>query len=281
MIFAGPAMNLLLALAGFCVVFAVFDEPTVVNNFPSVEIATLEGDPSSPAAAAGMQDGDLIRSIDGVAVDPNGPYTQVGDIVRSRPGKQVPVVVERNGELVTLTAVLGTRESCGKQGYLGVRPASSEGTIERNPVEGVGAGVKFFGSAAVDTVVGMARVFGPSGVGRIFKSVARSECDDIATRPISIIGISQIGGQAVKSGAQATIMLISVVNLALGMLNLLPVLPLDGGHLVMTAIERIRRRKRPGYVIDYAKAVPYFAVAIVLLAFVMFSALYLDTVRLF
>ena len=97
-------------------------------------------------------DGDLIRSIDGVAVDPNGPYTQVGDIVRSRPGKQVPVVVERNGELVTLTAVLGTRESCGKQGYLGVRPASSEGTIERNPVEGVGAGVKFFGSAAVDTV---------------------------------------------------------------------------------------------------------------------------------
>ena len=110
MIFAGPAMNLLLALAGFCVVFAVFDEPTVVNNFPSVEIATLEGDPSSPAAAAGMQDGDLIRSIDGVAVDPNGPYTQVGDIVRSRPGKQVPVVVERNGELVTLTAVLGTRD---------------------------------------------------------------------------------------------------------------------------------------------------------------------------
>ena len=76
-------------------------------------------------------------------------------------------------------------------------------------------------------------------------------------------------------------MLISVVNLALGMLNLLPVLPLDGGHLLMTAIERIRRRRNPKYVIDYARAVPFFGVAIIVIVFVMFSALYLDTLRLF
>ena len=281
MIFAGPAMNLLLALVGFCVAFSVFDEPKLISSFPVVEVAALEGDPSSPAIAAGLQSGDVIKSIDGVAVDPNGSYGQVGDIVRSRPNKSVPIVVERNGELLTLTALLGTREGCASQGYLGVRPASQTGTIQRNPVEGVGEGVKFFGTAAADTVTGIVKVFGPSGVGRIFRTVTKSECDDLASRPVSIIGISQIGGQAVKSGAQATIMLISVVNLALGMLNLLPVLPLDGGHLLMTAIERIRRRRNPKYVIDYARAVPFFGVAIIVIVFVMFSALYLDTLRLF
>lgn len=281
MIFAGPAMNLLLALVGFCVAFAVYDEPTVVSKFPVIEVATLQGDPTSPAVAAGLQTGDIIRSIDGVEVDPNGSYEQVGNIVRSRPSKVVPIVVERAGQTLTLTATLGTREGCSSQGYLGVRPSASEALIQRNAAEGVGEGVKFFGSAAAETVTGIVRVFGPSGVGRIFRTVTKSACDDLATRPVSIIGISQIGGQAVQSGAQATIMLISVVNLALGMLNLLPVLPLDGGHLLMTAIERIRRRKNPKYVIDYGKALPWFSVAIVLLVFVMFSALYLDTLRLF
>jgi len=281
MIFAGPAMNLLLALVGFCIAFAVYDEPTVVSAFPVVEVASLPGDPASPAATAGIRTGDVIKSIDGVAIDPKGPYTQVGDIVRTRPNAVVPIVVERNGEQVTLQAALGTREGCDSQGYLGVRPSSSEGLIVRSPLEGIGEGTKFFGSSAADTVVGIGKVFGPAGVGRIFRTVTKSACDDLAARPVSIIGISQIGGQAVKSGAQATIMLISVVNLALGMLNLLPVLPLDGGHLLMTAIERIRRRKNPKYVIDYARAVPYFGVAIIVLVFVMFSALYLDTLRLF
>ena len=281
MIFAGPAMNLLLALVGFCVAFAVYDEPTMISSFPVVEVADLEGEPASPATVAGIQSGDIIRSIDGIAVDPDGPYTQVGDIVRSRPNKVVPIVVERDGAALTLQATLGTRDGCSSQGYLGVRPSSSEGIIQRDAIEGVGEGAKFFGSAAADTVIGIGKVFGPSGVGRIFRTVTKSACDDLTTRPVSIIGISQIGGQAVKSGAQATIMLISVVNLALGMLNLLPVLPLDGGHLLMTAIERIRRRKNPKYVIDYARAVPYFGVAIIVIVFVMFSALYLDTLRLF
>ena len=176
---------------------------------------------------------------------------------------------------------LGTRPGCASLGYLGVRPQAELDTIERTPVQGIGAGVQYFGSAAGQTVTGMAKVFGPSGLGRIFKTVTKNGCDDVTSRPMSIIGISQVGGQAVRSGAQATIMLISVVNLALGILNLMPILPLDGGHLLMTAIERWKRRKRPGYVIDYAKALPYFSVAIVLLAFVMLSALYLDTLRLF
>jgi RIP metalloprotease RseP len=244
-------------------------------------VADLEGDPTSPAVAAGLQTGDVLRSIDGVAVDPAGPYDQVGSIVRSRPGEEVPIVVERNGETLTLLATLGTRPGCSSQGYLGVRPSATEGLTRRNPVEGVGEGVRFFGTAAADTVTGFVKVFGPSGLGRIFRTVTTNECDDLASRPVSIIGISQIGDQAVQSGAQATIMLISVVNLALGLLNLLPVLPLDGGHLLMTGVERWRRRKNPRYVIDYAKALPYFGVAIVLLVFVMFSALYLDTIRLF
>lgn len=281
MIFAGPAMNLLLALVGFCVTFAVYDEPTVVSRFPVIEVANLAGDPTSPAVKAGLQTGDVVKSIDGVAIDPTGSYDQVGSIVRTRPNKEVPVVVERNGETLTLMATLGTREGCSSQGYLGVRPSSSESFIHRSAVQGVGEGFRFFGYAASDTITGIAKVFGPSGVGRIFRTVTKSACDDLASRPVSIIGISQIGGQAVQSGAQATIMMISVVNLALGMLNLLPVLPLDGGHLLMTAIERIRRRKNPAYVIDYAKALPWFSVAIVLLVFVMFSALYLDTLRLF
>jgi len=281
MIAAGPFMNLSLALVGFCVAFGAFHEPTLVSKFPAIEVADAKGDPPSPAATAGLRTGDVIESVAGVPIDPKGSTDQIGAIVRQRPDQQVTVVLERAGATLRRPVTLGRRSDCTSQGYLGVRPETVTGSIVRNPLQGIGAGAQFFGSAVGQTVVGIGKVFGPSGVGRIFKTVTRQACDNAATRPVSIIGITQIGGQAVRSGAQATIMLLSVVNLALGLLNLLPVLPLDGGHLLMTGIERWKRRRNPSYVIDYTTALPYFTVAIVVMAFVMLSALYLDTLRLF
>ncbi len=278
MIAAGPLMNLTIALVGFCVAFAIFDEPTLTSGYPAIEVADQPGDPISPAVTAGLRTGDRLVSIAG---EPVATWDDVGRVVRPLPGEEVPIVVERAGSLVALTAVLGTRTDCPDYGYLGLRPTSVEGVINRNPVQGAAAGASFFGEAFGSTLSGIAKVFGPSGIGRIFLTVTGQECDDLAARPTSIVGITSIGGQAVRSGPQATIMLISVVNLALGMLNLAPILPLDGGHLLMITIERIKRRTRRNYVIDYAKALPYFSVAILLMAFVMLSAVYLDTLRLF
>src|SRR5436190_728484 len=207
MIFAGPAMNLLIALVGFCMVFALYDEPTVTNHFPSVEVATAPGLPASPAGAAGLQDGDRIVSVDGI---PATTWEELGTIVRARPGQDVPVVVDRAGQLVTASVVLGSRQDCPELGYIGLRPATEQGVINRNPVQGVGAGVSFFARGIGETTSGIVKVFGPSGLGRIFQSVTGQQCDDVATRPTSIVGITTIGGQAVRSGPQAAILLLSV-----------------------------------------------------------------------
>jgi membrane-associated protease RseP (regulator of RpoE activity) len=279
MIFAGPAMNLLLALVGFCAVFTIWDEPKVESGFPAVQLARDDdGNPVGPAAQSGLRDGDVLVSIAG---EPVSRWEDVGAQVRPRPGETVDVVVDRGGQLVTLAVVLGTREDCPEYGFIGLTDTPVENTVSRNPVQGVGAGVRFFADGVADTTTGIVKVFGPSGLGRIFQSVTGQKCDDVTTRPTSIVGITSIGGQAVKSGPQATLFLISVVNLALGLLNLAPILPLDGGHILMITIERIKRRRNPDYVIDYAKALPYFSVAIILMAFVMLSAVYLDTLRLF
>jgi RIP metalloprotease RseP len=260
------------------VVFAVFPEPTYTSAFPSIGVQPASPGTTTPALAAGLQEGDRIVSING---EPINTWDDVGRVVRPRPDQQVPIVVNRAGQDITLLATLGRRPDCTDAGFLGIYPSTVSGSIDRNPLEGIQAGFTFFGSAVGQTVTGIGRVFGPSGVGRIFKTVTGQTCDDVTNRPTSIIGVSDIGGQAVRNGAQATIMMISIVNLALGLLNLVPVIPLDGGHLLMATIETVKRRKNRAYVIDYAKALPYFGVAIAVMAFVMVSAIWLDVLRIF
>ncbi len=125
-------------------------------------------------------------------------------------------------------------------------------------------------------MVGIGRIFSPSGLQDLFEMVAGSPEDDPAARATSIVGIGEIGATVVKGGIGDTLLLMSALNLALGMFNLLPLLPFDGGHLLIATYERIRSRRDRPYRVDFAKVMPVFGPLLIVVLFVVVSALYLD-----
>ena len=275
MVFAGPGANLLVALLAFCTYFAFFTDQRVGEDaWPRI------GTPGAGTAAdtAGLQDGDLILAIDG---QPIASFDDFRQEVSDRPNEQIVLTIERDGREIDVDATLGSRPGLPDesglagppQGFLGVAPVSS---VDRSIPAGIGEGFTEFGFQVKETVVGIARIFSPAGLSDLFQKVTGQEQDDPATRPTSIVGITDIGSQAVSSGLASTIFLLGALNLALGMFNLLPLLPLDGGHLAIATYERIRSRRDRPYRVDFAKVMPYFGVTMVLLLFVMLSAVYLD-----
>ncbi len=275
MVLAGPATNLLAGLVLFCVFFSVFAEP-VIEEASWPEIGGPAAD--NPAGRAGLRDGDLILAVDGVDVSSFDTFRAT---VKPRPGERVTVTYERDGERRDVAVTLGSRqvltatgETTGVvEGFLGVYP---QRTVERSVPEGVQRGFTEFGVQVKGTVVAIGDIFSPSGLSRIFRMVAGREVDDPTKRPTSIVGITKYGSQAVRSSAAETLYLLASLNMALGLFNLLPVLPLDGGHLLIATYERLRSRRGRRYHVDFAKVMPVFAVLIVTLMLVFLSALYLD-----
>jgi len=277
MVFAGPAMNLLVALVGFCLFFSAF---TDYHYDPKAwpEIAA----PASGSAAegAGIHGGDRIVAIDGAAI---ATFEDLRSVVRPNPGKAVVVTIERAGVRTDVPLVIGritlpASDTTPAQtvGQLGVQPAHA---IDRNVLEGVQAGFTEFGREIGGTVVGIGRIFSPSGLSRLFEMVTGQRKDDPTDRPTSMVGIVQVGSSAVRSGVADTLLLLSALNLALGLFNLLPILPFDGGHLLIATYERIRSRRGKRYSADLSKVMPYFLPLIVVVLFVVGSSLYLDIGR--
>jgi membrane-associated protease RseP (regulator of RpoE activity) len=268
MVFAGPLMNLAIALIGFCIFFAAADEQIALDP---VRVAVV---PGGAAESAGVLDGDVIVQINGAAIE---NFDDLRSEVEPNPGAPVAMIVERSGERVPLSGTMATAQACKKEvGRLNVASDPVIKTISRNPAQAVQRGFTEFGSQIWLQTKGIAEIFSPSGLNRVFSTVT-GQCEDDGQRASSLVGISKIGGDAVKAGWVETLYILTVLNLALGLFNLLPILPFDGGHILIATFERIRQRaKGPSYRVDFAKVVPYFAPLIMVVLFVVMSAVILD-----
>jgi membrane-associated protease RseP (regulator of RpoE activity) len=217
----------------------------------------VKGDPASPANQAGVKVGDRIVSIAGIQV---ASWAQMGKAIRGQhPGREVPVVVDRNGRLLTLHATLASLTGHGS--YLGVSPAALFQRV--GPVSGASyAGHEFWtmlsGSASVAASL-------PRAIPDLF---AKNRADTPGGQVTSVVGAGDVTGQvlAARIGWQPkaglVLLIIASLNIFVGAFNLLPLLPLDGGHLAVVIYERIRawfakllRRPDPGPV-DYRRLVP-------------------------
>ena len=264
MVVAGPMMNLLLGLVGFCVFFTFFAEPKGDGGRPILDVKA-----DTAAERSGLVDRDLVLAIDGTPIP---TYADLTRYVRPRPGAAITVTVERNGTRLDVPVVLGVQPADATVGMLGVQ---SNDVVERGLVDGIGRGAQEFASQAKQQVEGIAKIFSPSGLQRLFQTLTGSRVDD-GERASSIVGISEVGGAAVQEGWLATVWLLSVLNVALGLFNLLPILPFDGGHLVIATYERLRSRQGRPYRVDFARAVPWFAPFMAIVLFVVASAVILD-----
>jgi membrane-associated protease RseP (regulator of RpoE activity) len=265
-IFAGPGTHFVVAAVIFAIWLAIFGDPRTAPLTPlvidEVEV-TMNGD-QSPAAAAGIHAGDRILVL-GDVEEPDS--LELSEIVTSqvedRPGEPLTVVVDRGGQRVTLTVVPELAEVDGEtRGRMGVIVAPPD----PEPA-GLGAalvgGVKEVGFSVKESFSQIGRVFGPEGVGRVFTLLFNDEerrPDDAA----SVVGISQQVGATSSAGDWSTILyLFGFVTVFVGLINLVPLPPFDGGHLLTLAIEKVR-----GKPVDMRTIIPVSAA--VMAFFVMF-----------
>jgi membrane-associated protease RseP (regulator of RpoE activity) len=287
---AGSAMHFLLALVSLFVLLSVIGLPggKLGASALSDEGWVIDSvEPSSAAGRAGLEPGDRIVSIDG---EPVATFDDLREVIVDRPGVEVDVVVERDGERVVLDASLGSRVRDGqREGFLGVSPTLP--TITYGPVEAAGRSVVEFGRITKLTAQSLVQFFSPSGLAEFFGEATGDEpaappgggTDDSvegegSNRVLSILGALRLGAELTETGFANFLQFFIMLNVFVGVFNLIPLLPLDGGHVAVATYERLRSRNGKRYHADVAKLLPVAYAVVAILVVVGVTALYLDIV---
>jgi membrane-associated protease RseP (regulator of RpoE activity) len=244
--------------------------------------------PETAASAAGLQPGDRIESIDGQHV---GTFTELRDLVFARPGKTVAMVVSRAGQNIDVTATIGTESGHGKLGVQSGLPPR-----ERvNPITATGRSVAEFGTGVKESFSALGSFFSPSGLSGFASDLANrgsptvtsndqgtpstnSQQSEVKDRPVSIVGAAVLGSDLTREGLYAFLAFFATINLFIGIVNLFPLLPLDGGHVAIATYERIRSRRGRRYHVDVVKLLPLTYAVVMVLGLLFVSTLYLDLV---
>ncbi len=222
-VFAGPAFNILLTVAIFTVFFALYGK--MVSDPMVAEVR-----PGGPAAIAGFQPGDRFISVDGEKVV---TFADVQRHVSARGGDALDFVVERAGKEVHLTATpelseqddaLGNKVKVAVIGVVTNLQSGNFRRIEYGPIESVGQAVRESGFIIARTGQFFNRFF----AGR------EDKCQ--LGGPVKI---ATMAGQAASQGIDWLIQLTAMLSIGIGLLNLFPLPPLDGGHLVFYAAEAV------------------------------------------
>jgi regulator of sigma E protease len=225
-VFAGPAFNFILTIAVFAVMFGAY------GRYVS-EPMVAEVRAGSPAEAAGFLPGDRFVTVDGYAIE---TFADVQRIVSGRAGDTIVFVVLRDGKEVTLTAVpevveqqdaLGNTIKVGVIGVVNDEALGQPRLIEYSPVEALVEGVSETGHIIARTGQFLQR----------FVMGREDRCQ--LGGPVRI---AEMSGKAAALGFEWLVQLVALLSVGIGILNLLPIPPLDGGHLVFYGAEAVLRR---------------------------------------
>ena len=277
---AGSTVHFVLALLTVWALFAFANgsKPTSTIH----QLVKLSPPAQSPAQAAGFQQGDKILTYDG---HPASNWTGLHTYIEDHLGQPIAFVVARHGTILTLHATPADGEtihdSSGQPltsdhvGFLGIEPAATNYSLLGSIPH---AFRSFWEDGIVATFKGVGSVFSPHGLSNIGRQVASKPGAESTTqaggRPVSVVGIVEVAGQLHGWAEKAS--LFFVANVFIGVLNLFPVLPFDGGHVSIAVYERLRSRRGRRYRADINKMVPYAMVVMALIVFVGVSSLYLD-----
>ena len=267
---AGSLMHAVIALVLFAGVFA-----TAGRYGETGEVRVMEPPyAGSSAEAVGVQEGDIIRSFAGVEVASSGEFVEL--VGQQKPGDKVTVVVERDGELLTLEPTLtvfpGTQDTSEARAFFGVAGWSRD-YVQLSAGSAMVEAVKEVALTARDSVRGVFTVLNPINIAENLTSDRANPL----TRPSTVVGASQVGGEIGREeGWKGVLTLLAAVNVFVGVFNMLPLLPFDGGHAAVAVYERLRSSRTRRYQADVRKLAPVTTAVVALLVMLLVAGLYLD-----
>ncbi len=281
---AGSAMHFLIAFVLALVLVVGFG--TASNNYTVSSLEHWSGVATTPAMAAGLRPGDTIVSVDGRSFSNPNSMT---DAIRDSVGRPLVLGVERGGRLLRLTAtpdsgkgITADGQALSNKGYLGIE--IQQATRSVGLAGAIPASLATIWHVADLNLSGLGQTFSPHGVASVLHedtnakaATAAADNPGSAPRPVSIIGIAGLGVDAQHEGLAAVLALLIAINIVFGILNMLPMIPLDGGHVAIAAYEWIRTKK--GQVYYRADITKLFPVAFMFLAFLalfVLSGVFLD-----
>jgi membrane-associated protease RseP (regulator of RpoE activity) len=271
-VLAGVTVNIVLAY------FLIFGA-IAGQGVPMLTTKIDEVVADSPAAAAGLQDGDRIVAVEGRRVD---EWEDLPQTIENRAGVPTRFTVERNGQLLELTITPRERSKNDSSGFIGVSPRSE---YERFSILGsFRESFVVIGDTTRATGEGLGRLFSPAGLERYSENFTEdqpSSSPSSSDRPVSIIGIVDVGGELVGGNVWALLGLLGAINLIVALFNLIPLPPFDGGHAAVAVYEQIASKIRRREVrVDYRKLIPVSAIVLIVFLTLGLSAMFLDVRRI-
>jgi membrane-associated protease RseP (regulator of RpoE activity) len=271
-VLAGVGMNFLIA-------FFIFYGLVLANGVdviqPAVDkvVATVKvGDDEvpTPASEAGLQSGDLILAIGPHQIE---TWEDIPVALDSVGGGPTTVTVERGGQTLSFDVDLVEQargDGSGTTGFLGVSPLVEN--FQQGPVEAIGVAGEQIWEGIGFTFQALGDMLKPSSLAQYLGVFSGDTDIDPEIRPVSPIGIVNIGTQAPSTGAFLGIL--AFVNVILATINLLPLFPLDGGHFAVALYEKLTGREA-----NVRRLAPVAAAVIAIFAFLGFVAIILDIVN--
>jgi membrane-associated protease RseP (regulator of RpoE activity) len=301
----GPVMNLLIGIVAYAILVSGLGLPLATTTVASLSECVIPNtseqktcsadDPLPPAAQAGVKPGDRIVSFNGTPVN---TWQELTSVIRASAGKTVPVVVDRGGQSVTMqispikNTVYQTDEfgqplvdDSGNKltvtaGFIGIAPKNA---VVQQPLTAV---LPYVGNN-ISRVVGLFAHL-PQKVGELVSTILGQTPRD-PNGLVGVVGIGRLAGEitsadglSVQDRATNLVGMLASLNIALFVLNLIPLLPLDGGHVagalwewLRRGIAKVRRKPDPGP-IDLAKFIPLTFTVVAIFGVLTLLLLYAD-----
>lgn len=292
---AGSTVHMLIALGLLFTLNAVTGNPAHAFADPVVSSISRLKTGQSPAEQAGLRVGDRIVALDGT---PMRSWEAIRSYVAARPGTPIRVDVVRGRTPLTLTvtpvdlATVAVDRAAGSDaegspspphiGFIGI--AATVVNPRVGPVAALGRTAADFGTTVKGTVTALGKLVTFQGIKSYKDQLTGKPAvkgSDPGPRFLSFVGLVRVAGAQADNGIASVLLLLALINVFVGLFNMIPLLPFDGGHVSVAIYEEIRAKLQGGrrYIADVGKLLPLAYVTVAALIFIGVSSLYLDIAR--
>ena len=281
---AGSGMHFLIALVLlFSMFFWTGDQSGYLTSVPAsnpiVEILGFQGQ-SSPAQQAGFQIGDRIVAVDGTHF---GTWNSLASFIQAHPGVRLNFTVQRAGRDISLSAtpiaadtVRGAAAAglpSGKVGVLGIGVSSVIHSSFSSSISEAGGAFVSMSARTLGALGGLVSFHGISSF--VSELSSQKAAATSSERFTTVIGLPSVINQASQSGLPSVLWLLALINISIGLFNLIPLFPLDGGRVAVDIYEGVRSVRRP-YRVDMAKLLPVMYAGLAVIAVFAIGSMFID-----